>query len=686
MEAQTLRHRGLPPDQRGVRDMADTDPAPILHVMGGLRLEIAGGDACPRSRKARALLGYLAVVPDHAATRERLSDLLWTDRGAEQARGSLRQALAEIRQHANGLPLLAATRERVALAPGAVRTDIDHIEAAAGRREAGDLARCVDRIRGPFLDELDGLSSVFDEWLYSERPRQHDRVVSSVLEAAPDMIGRGSPADWRIILRSLERLDPLNEAVARLAMRVDHAGRDMASLHRRYRRLTDGLTQEFGSPPSEATQSLFAELTCVPEPEEAADGGDAFEPAPASTPARSAPPTIIVASIDADGSADAADLAAIATDDVRAALTRLPHLRVIALDTPDERRLAAACAGAVGAYLLSGRLRRVGDQLSVTLRLGDVEDQAMLWSEHLRVDAADLFAAIERIVERAAGAVSPSIDRDLARKLGDGPVASGDAALLFTEARIRIRRAQSLACAQEACALLERVLELAPDHLAARLWLARMYNTDFWQQIAGHDVRAFRARADRLCREAAALEPSNVDVLIHRAWCYLRRRDWGLAEREFERVIERLPYDADTIDACAFGLCHLGELERAEPLFQRAFRLNPFPPADYHADRAVMLALRGDAEAAEEHFEVSGERGLQYLAIRLANLQRIEGADRTGGLAKSFARLFREAWQQPRPPVIADVLAWVDDTLPLKRPEHRELVQGGLAAALGERW
>lgn len=662
-----------------MREQAHPDPIPTIHLLGPVRLPVAGGDACPRGRKARALLGYLAVSPDGSELRERLADLLWTERGPEQARGSLRQAIAEIRHCAPGEPLVVADRERAGLRPGALRTDIDGIRQAAEARRGAELAALAGEIRGPFLDGLDGLSSACDDWLRAERPRQHEQVVSAVLDAGPDMLGRDGPGTVQAIVRGLERLEPLNEGVARLGMRADHEARDLAALHRRFRRLKEGIAREFGAAPSEDTRRLFARLAAL---DTAAD--DPASPTRPAASTGSAPPTVIVAPIEAAGPGEAADLAALCTEDIRAALTRLPQLRVVALDTPDESRLAS-CAGAVGVYLLSGRLRQVGSEALVTLRLGDVADQVVLWSEHLRVSLTDLFDAIDRVVERAAGAATPSIDRDLAAKLGRaGPAPSGDAALLYTEARLRIRQARTLEAATSASALLERVIELDTEHLPARLLLARMYNTDFWQRIAGHDVAAFRHRAERLCREAAATEPMNPGVLIFRAWCHLRRREWRMAELGFERAAVALPHDADTTDACASGFCLLGELDRAEPLFQRAFRLNPFAPGDYHADRAIMLTLGGQADEAEEHFEVSGEQALPYQAVRLANLRR--RGDRVEELADAFACGFDEAWAPERAPVLEDVLTWLDDTVPLRRPEHRDLVRDGLRSALATPW
>ena len=56
-----------------------------------------GVDRTPRGNKARALLAMLALSPKHVRTRTWLQDKLWSDRGPEQAAGSLRQALTEIR-------------------------------------------------------------------------------------------------------------------------------------------------------------------------------------------------------------------------------------------------------------------------------------------------------------------------------------------------------------------------------------------------------------------------------------------------------------------------------------------------------------------------------------------------------------------------------------------------------------
>jgi tetratricopeptide (TPR) repeat protein len=214
-----------------------------------------------------------------------------------------------------------------------------------------------------------------------------------------------------------------------------------------------------------------------------------------------------------------------------------------------------------------------------------------------------------------------------------------------------------------------------------------MYSTDFWQQISGHDVALFRRLSDEHLQAAASMEPSNCEVRIRKGWSHLRHGETEAARVEFEAVLDHLPRDADVIDMCAFGMCHIGLYDAADRLMQRAFFLNPFPPSDYHADYAVLLALRGEAERAEEHFVLSGETGLQYLAVRIANSVAIRaGEERIAPVRERFIENFHRSWQPERPPQVADVLGWFGDTMPLFPADRLAWVRQGLQAMLAPVW
>jgi hypothetical protein len=138
---------------------------------------------------------------------------------------------------------------------------------------------------------------------------------------------------------------------------------------------------------------------------------------------------------------------------------------------------------------------------------------------------------------------------------------------------------------------------------------------------------------------------------------------------------------------CAMGMLHLAILDEAERLMQRAFDLNPFPPSDYHADFALTLAVRGDHQAAEEHFAVSGETGLLYTAIRIANAAGLGWpAGQAARLVADFTSHFRQAWQPRREPTLHDVLEWIGYALPLHSPESMAWLRRGLEQMLAPTW
>src|SRR5688500_19347567 len=94
-----------------------------VRVLGGFGLIGAGGDSLALSgKKLRALVALLALPPSLGWSREQLTAVLWGDRDQELARGSLRQALAELRRLL-GDAALVADRETVAFDPAAVAVD-----------------------------------------------------------------------------------------------------------------------------------------------------------------------------------------------------------------------------------------------------------------------------------------------------------------------------------------------------------------------------------------------------------------------------------------------------------------------------------------------------------------------------------------------------------------------------------
>ncbi|HVF93035.1 MAG TPA: tetratricopeptide repeat protein [Sphingomonas sp.] len=656
-----------------------------IRLLGDFVATVGNVDARPRGRKACAMLAVVAVSAAKCVRREELANLFWGDRGEHQARSSLRQSLGEIRNSAlSRHGAVAINRDELALVANRSTTDIDAILDACARGDIDGIGRRLGSIGGMFMAGYDGLAAEFDEWLRVERQRNHRRIVGAVLDQAPAMLSGEGLANAQTIVRALDRLDPFNEVVARLGMQADHAAGDGASLHRRYRTLCEELDREFGATPAAETRALFHRLTSEPALALPASPPRADHGQTRADEGERQPPMVLVSPIVAiDGDAESAAIAEAATDDIRAALARHADLRVISLDILDLERVESVCSTAISAYILSGKLRRNADGIRTNLHLGNIGSSLVVWSEHLRLGQGTLEDAVDRIVLKAVGAVTPAIDRDYALRAREATAGQDDAVALYAKARYQARTVRTLAAVRDGMVLLERVLAIDDRHIGARLLLAQLYNTDLWQQVAGHDVAEYRKRALALIQEAASIDPDNSRIQIKLAWCYLRRGEWSAAERRLRNASDASPYDAEAIDECALGFAQLGEVDLAIEMMQRAFLLNPFPPADYHADYAIMMTLKGDHVASEEHFEASGETRLQYVAARMVNAAALPGGARDADVTRrEFLRRFGEAWQRPTAFGEADLLDWLEQTYVFRRPEHRALWRENFSRAL----
>ena len=129
----------------------------------------------PPSRKARALLAYLAMAP-RPVTREKLCELFWDV--ADDPRSELRWCLSKLRPlvDAPTATRLIADRERVRIDTSSL--DIDAISLARNAETTltsgspRDLQSLRALFRGDFLEGLSvDRAPLFDNWLAGQRHR-----------------------------------------------------------------------------------------------------------------------------------------------------------------------------------------------------------------------------------------------------------------------------------------------------------------------------------------------------------------------------------------------------------------------------------------------------------------------------------------------------------------------------------
>jgi len=249
-----------------------------LGLLGELALDAPGGAAVLRTRKAVALIAYLALQPDRHARREQLAHMFWPRVESDAARTSLRQLLAGLRK-AGADDLIHADGDWLVLAAD-LQVDAIAFERATARGDTAGAVEAMALYRGPLIgDGLQVDSPAFDDWLDQERSRlcrlavaAMERVAAAAIEGSHDC-NDGLAAAERAVA-----LDSYNEHAHRQLMTLQAAiGRpDLALLHYTY--LADTLRRELQVAPDPETQKLLEAIRAARRPVRAAGGHSADPP------------------------------------------------------------------------------------------------------------------------------------------------------------------------------------------------------------------------------------------------------------------------------------------------------------------------------------------------------------------------------------------------------------------------
>ena len=262
-----------------------------LSLLGPFSLTGPGGEVIDiGSKKNRLLLAMLASVPSRSMGRDALAGVLWAERGEEQARNSLRQALAVLRKELNGHgpEFFAALGSTVALRPDHIDLDVEGFANDIRLGTAESLQRAIGLWRGPFLADVAAPETGLEQWLSEQREHYSEKYISAMDRLVPLLEG---PA--RIdMARRLVQADNLREASHRHLMEAYVAAGERSQALRHYEKLRKLLHEELGVAPSPEIEELRKKI--------AANGrtghnghnqdGQGAAAAPASVPPAPVPP------------------------------------------------------------------------------------------------------------------------------------------------------------------------------------------------------------------------------------------------------------------------------------------------------------------------------------------------------------------------------------------------------------
>jgi DNA-binding SARP family transcriptional activator len=250
---------------RGERECAMggySGPTFELSLFGGFNLQTNGSRCRLSSKKAKALLGYLAVCHGRPSCRDKLARLLWDWLDPVSARNNLRQVLFTIRREMQFCDdfLLLAAGDSLALNEAFFQVDVWQFERMLTTRTPEALNSAARLYRGELLDGWHLREIAFDDWLMRERVRFRTAALTAIgqlLEQslAADKIDTAQQAAMRILM-----IDPVDESAHR-ALMVIHARKHHYALSlRQYQLCREALNRELGVEPELETRQLHSEI------------------------------------------------------------------------------------------------------------------------------------------------------------------------------------------------------------------------------------------------------------------------------------------------------------------------------------------------------------------------------------------------------------------------------------------
>ncbi len=649
-------------------------PTPIeIRLLGGFAVHRDGAPVALGGRKAAALLAVLALRPGATVSRERLADLLWPRSAAGQARGSLRQALAQLRKALadEGGKFVEAAGDGLRLRRGRVRVDADRVEAALGDGSAPALEQACELFGGDLLDGFTVDETAFDDWRRAEGQSLRQRALTAFGALLERYCTAADVAAATALGERLLAIDPASESTHQALMRLHLERGALGSAMAQYERCREALHTRLGVPPSAETEALRRRIRAHPPAEGAASSNES--PLLAALP---------FANLSNDPGQ--AYFARGFTEDVIRALARFRSVRIMAAHSSfpaaDPGGTPAEIGERLGArYLLTGSIRRASQSLRIGADLVDAGSGHILWSQHYDLAPSAVLTAQDEIARDVAAALAVRIDHDRLRRTAGKPLESLECYDCWLRGLAELHRGTPDSH-ERARSLFHHALELDPGFARAHSGLSLTYFNE-WSCAAWERWDETQSQAFAHAQRGAALDDSDPVTHFVLGRVLLYRREFERAERHLDCAEALNPNDADNLAQLALSDACLGRHERGIERGALAMRLNPFHEDWYFAfasapyfyarelEQSIALALK----ATDVSTDVRA-----YLAAAYGHLGRLEEAGRQ---REAFLQLFRSRITFGREPQPGEATRWVMLVNPLRHEDDLDYLVDGLVKA-----
>jgi DNA-binding SARP family transcriptional activator len=588
------------------------------------------------TRKVEALVAFLALPAGRLHYRSEIADLLWGSRDEVHARHSLRQALCSLRQTLARAEIdaLIGDGDRIGFDPAVVKTDVARLSATLEDGSPTALATLPERWSGDLLSGLDIREEGFEDWLRQQRAGIREGAVDGFLRLIADQLRDGPTVAAIETARTILTLDPTHEATHLCLMDI-YVKRNQRNLAlRQYRDCEEILRRELDITPSAETRRLYERLL-------RGDAGAVPDQTLATAPRQPAPvrrksgPPMVALRKFIPATADEVETATaeILSENMLAAMSRDRSTTVV------EHALAEDDASLAPAYVLEGRIRRVGDKARVTAHLIDSSNAACIWSEQSELTHGEVLSFDPNLALHLTAIFRREIESAEARKA----LVGGGAALdPWASYHLGLREMYrfSLPGLRAARQHFEHAIALDPDFAQALARLAYVFMQMYWYGPNG-ERQPYLERGLAAARQAVGLDPKCAHARLALGRLHAIRGEFDLAVRELETAIRLDGSFAQAHFGLGQAYAAAGDPAGAVAPLDRAIGLDSHDPhlwTFYHDRAEACFALGHLAEA--ERFSKIAVSLPNATHFAHATLVAIMGASRkSDGTAAAVARL-----------------------------------------------
>jgi TolB-like protein/DNA-binding SARP family transcriptional activator len=615
-------------------------PLPRIYLVGNMRAVAPdGADFLPRGRKTRGLMAILCLAQGERVSRSRLVGLLWDRSGEAQGRVSLRQSLSELNSIVNRY------------APGLVETDRESVRLDVAKCWVDALAVLEASVDSPahttnfvepyserLLEDLDGITPSFDQWLAAERTRFEYRV-RKILELELDRLTEQNarPEVRAAAARRLINFEPTHEAAVRSLMKAFAQMGDRAQAIREFEHCRQVLQRMLDLPPSKETIAVYEavrlESTEMASPvisheRTSGEWNKNVEAGPLHvSPVRweitkqsdlsaspygpgqerwHGPSIAVLPFRNLTGDPAHYFVADGLVEDLIEALSRVPNFFVISrlstLAFRDQDRHPREIGNVLGVrYVLSGSMRILEDRLRLSIELTDTQLGAALWFSKLDERFSDLFAVQDRLSEMIVRQVAPYLHAAEMNRIRVKRPDSLEAYELFLRAQENMHNSSRIVF-ETSEAMFDAAIAKDPHYATALAWRAYWHLLRVgqgWSPDPAQDAR----QADHFAR--AAIECSSMEPIafaVHGQVASYLYKDFDLAFRRFEAALRINANAAPAWMWSAAARAWMGDGPRAIEEINKAMALSPYDPLmyAYNAYASIAYLVDGQYERAIE--------------------------------------------------------------------------------------